>query len=144
MGADGLTRPFDILPSQYTHIALLLSTLYRKTRPYAYMGGIVGCDNVSNIKSATGSNDPFVPILTSSAITGYHAISISAPTSDNIVPVTSLSYVHIMLHSALPLKYQDLTSEAITDGVGLKMTSLASDVVVNWICVYGDRGSFLA
>ena len=65
-------------------------------------------------------------------------------TLDDVGPVTSISSVTIMLHSTIPSISPLAPSEVSDDSVSMNMTSLASNTVVNWICVDDKCRYFLA
>ena len=144
MDVDGLTRRFDSLPSQYAHIASLLSTMDRQARPDVYTDSISGYSLASKVPSDPGNNNSFPPILTGSTIIGYHNATIPTPGSDDIAPVTIISSISIMLHFAIPFAPLSSTCDIKNDSVIWKMTTLASDIIINWLCVDDVCGSFLA
>ena len=102
---DGLTRCFDKLSVKYAHIGLLLSNMDYKALTSAYTGSIVGCSAVSNIKPDTNREGLVISILTISTITSYIEYFIFTPAANITLPLTKLSSVSIILHSAVPMPH---------------------------------------
>ena len=132
---DGLTRCFDKLSTQYDYITSLLSYVDHKARTSTYIGSINSCSSTSNIKPDKNGESSLVPILTTSTITGYKDHPITTPVLDSNPTSIIISSVHIMLHSALPMSHLNSTSIVTPDGVSPRITKLALDTIVNWLCI---------
>ena len=128
---DELTRCFDTMSSQYTHIVLLLSNVDHQSRPSAYTDIIIGCDQAVKIVINDSSRATLLPILTNSTIKGYiGSLECNFILKDNSY-VPTISSARILLHSAIPLILPFPPSDVCQDSVSKKLISMASTKVIH-------------